>query len=152
MAFTIFVPVVTRGQRLTFLGIAVVIAAVAVILLAGGEDETGNRANSAKTPTPTATATAAEGGETQTPTPTPKPPPLLQAGKVRKLTFDQGETVRLRVRSDTAEEVHIHGYDITKELEPDKTATVSFKATITGIFEIELEGSATQIAELRVEP
>ena len=140
----------TRGQRLTFLGIAVVIAAVALILLAGGEDETGKRANSAQTPTPT--PTAVEGEETPTPTPTPKPPPLLQAGKVRKLTFDQGDTVRFRVRHDTAEEIHIHGYDITKEVEPNKTATVSFKASITGIFEIEFHGSGTQIAELKVEP
>ena len=144
----------TRGQRLTFLGIAVVIAAVALILLAGGEDETGKRANSAPTPTPTPTATAAEGEETPTPTPTPtpKPPPLLQAGKVRKLTFDEGDTVRFRVRNDTAEEIHVHGYDITKEVEPNKTATVSFKASITGIFEIEFHGSGTQIAELRIEP
>ena len=140
----------TRGQRLTFLGIAVVIAAVALILLAGGEDETGNRANSPQTPTPT--ATAADGEETPTPTPTPKPSPLLQAGKVRKLIFDQGDTVRFRVRHDTAEEIHIHGYDITKEVEPNKTATVSFKASITGIFEIEFHGSGTQIAELKVEP
>ena len=144
----------TRGQRLTFLGIAVVIAAVALILLAGGEDETGKRANSAPTPTPTPTATAAEGEETPTPTPTPtpKPPPLLQAGKVRKLTVDEGDTVRFRVRNDTAEEIHVHGYDITKAVEPNKTATVSFKASITGIFEIEFHGSGTQIAELKVEP
>jgi hypothetical protein len=154
LAFSIFVPVMTRGQRLTFLGIAVVIAAVAVILLAGGEDETGNRANSAPTPTPTATATAADGEETPTPTPTPtpKPPPLLEAGKVRRLTVDEGDTVRFRVRSDTADEIHIHGYDITKEVGPGKAVTVSFKASITGIFEIEFHGSGTQIAELRVEP
>ena len=144
----------TRTQRLTFLGIAVVIAVVAVILLAGGSDETDKASNSARTPTATPTATAAEGEATATPTPTatPKPPPLLQAGKVKTLTFDQGDTVRFRVRSDTAEEVHIHGYDIKKDLEPGKTATVSFRASITGIFEIELEGSATQIAELKVEP
>jgi hypothetical protein len=144
----------TRTQRLTFLGIAVVIAVVAVILLAGGGDETGKGAKSAQTPTATATATASEGEATATPTPvaTPKPPPLLQAGKVKTLTYDQGDTVRFRVRSDKAEEVHIHGYDIKKDLEPGKTATVSFKASITGIFEIEFEGSATQIAELKVEP
>jgi FtsP/CotA-like multicopper oxidase with cupredoxin domain len=146
----------TRGQRLTFLGIAALIAVVAVILLASGGDETDQAANSAQTATPTPTASAADAEETPTPTPTPtatpKPPPLLQAGKVRTLTFDQGDTVRFRVRNDTAEEVHIHGYDITKELEPNKTETVSFKATITGIFEIELEGSATQLAELKVEP
>jgi FtsP/CotA-like multicopper oxidase with cupredoxin domain len=146
----------TRAQRLTFLGIAVVIAAVAVILLAGGSDETDKASNPARTPTPpaTATATASDGKATATPTPTatPKPPPLLQAGKVRTLTYQQGDTVRFRVRSDKAEEVHIHGYDIKKELEPNQTETVSFKASITGIFEIEFEGSATQIAELKVEP
>jgi hypothetical protein len=146
----------TRGQRFTFLGIAVVIAVVAVILLAGGGDETDKASNSASTPTPTATATASDGEATETPTPTPtatpKPLPLLKAGKVAKLTYDQGDTVRFRVVSDKAEEVHIHGYDIKKELEPNQTATVSFKATINGIFEIEFEGSATQIAELKVEP
>jgi hypothetical protein len=141
----------TRGQRLTFLGIAVVIAVVAVILLASGGDETDKASNSAQTPTPT----ASDGDATATPTATatPKPqPPLLQAGKVKTLTYNEGDTVRFRVRSDKAEEVHIHGYDIKKELEPNQTETVSFKASITGIFEIEFEGSATQIAELKVEP
>jgi FtsP/CotA-like multicopper oxidase with cupredoxin domain len=143
----------TRGQRFTFLGIAVVIAVVAVILLAGGGDETDNASDSAQTPTPTATASEGDATATPTPTATPKPkPPLLQAGKVRTLTYDQGDTVRFRVRNDKAEEVHIHGYDIKKELEPGETATVSFKASITGIFEIEFENSATQIAELKVEP
>jgi len=146
----------TRGQRLTFLGIAAVIAVVAVILLAGGSDETDNAANSAQTATPTPTAAATDGEETPTPTPTPtatpKPPPLLQAGKVKKLTFEQGETVRFRVRNPEPEEIHVHGYDVTKEIQPNKTATVSFKATITGIFEIEFHGSAEQIAELKVEP
>jgi FtsP/CotA-like multicopper oxidase with cupredoxin domain len=146
----------TRTQRLAFLGIAVVIAVVAVILLAGGDDETDNATDSAQTATPTATETATDGEATATPTPTPtatpKPPPLLQAGKVRKLTFDQGETVRFRVRSDAAEEVHVHGYDVSKDVEPGKTATVSFKASITGIFEIEFEHAGTQIAELKVEP
>jgi FtsP/CotA-like multicopper oxidase with cupredoxin domain len=133
----------TRAQRLSFLGIAVVIAVVAVILLAGGGDETDKASNSAQTPTPTATATA---------TATPKPPPLLQAGKVTTLTFKQGDTVRFRVRSDKAEEVHIHGYDIKKDVKAGETANVSFKATIDGIFEIEFEDSAEQIAELRVDP
>jgi hypothetical protein len=146
----------TRTQRLTFLGIAAVIAVVAVILLASGGDETDNAANSAQTATPTPTATAADGEETPTatptPTPTPKPPPLLQSGRVRKLTFDEGDTVRFRVRNPEAEEIHVHGYDITKEIQPNRTATVSFKATITGIFEIEFHGSAEQIAELKVEP
>jgi hypothetical protein len=141
----------TRAQRLSFLGIAVVIAVVAVILLASGGDETDKASNSAQTPTPTASGGDATATPTATATPKPQPP-LLQAGKVKTLTYNEGDTVRFRVRSDKAEEVHIHGYDIKKELEPNQTETVSFKASITGIFEIEFEGSATQIAELKVEP
>jgi len=149
----------SRNQRLSFLGIAAVIAVVAVIALTagGGSGETEqDSAGSAAQQTPTATATADEGGDataTPTPTPTPEPqPPLLQAGKVTKLRFDEGQTVRFRVRNDGPDHVHVHGYDIMKDLEPGKTATVSFKATITGIFEIELEDAAEQIGELRVDP
>ena len=145
----------SRAQRLSFLAIAAVIAIVAVILLAGG-DETDTASN----PTPTATSSATrepaeaepQPTETPTPTPTPKPPPLLRAGQERTLTFKEGDTVRFRVRHSTAEEVHVHDYDISKELEPNQTATVSFKASITGVFEIELEGSGTLLAQLKVEP
>ena len=150
----------SRNQRLSFLGIAAVIAVIAIVIFAasGGPDETAEDAASpaaGQTSTPTATPTAA--GEESTPTPTATPtaepePPLLQAGKVAKLRYSEGETVRFRVVSDSAEEVHVHGYDIKKELEAGKPATRSFKASITGIFEIEFEGSAEQIGELRVDP
>jgi hypothetical protein len=144
----------SRGQRFTFLGIAAVIAVVAVILLAGGDDETSDAGKSASSnATPTATATTADGTPEATATPKPKPkPPLLKAGQEKALNYEQGETVRFRVVNDEAEEVHVHGYDIKKELEPGKVETVSFKATIPGIFEIELEGSGTLLAQLKVVP
>ena len=69
-----------------------------------------------------------------------------------KLRVDKGETVRFRVRSPEDEEVHVHGYDIKKDVKAGQTARMSFKATIDGIFEIEFEHSAKQIAELRVDP
>lgn len=144
----------SRGLRLTFLGIAAIIAVFAVIVLSGGGDETDKVAEATATPTPSATATdAAEATATATPTPKPKPkPPLLQAGGERTLSFKQGDTVRFRVRHGEAEEVHIHGYDITKDLAANETADVSFKASIPGIFEIELEHSATPLGRLKVEP
>ena len=148
----------SRNQRLSFLGIAAVIAVVAIIVLTagGGSDEDGqDSADTATTATPTATPSAAgeESTPTPTPTPTPKPqPPLLVAGKVAKLRFKEGDTVRFRVRHDAPEHIHIHGYDIMKDVEPGKTANVAFKADITGIFEIEFEDSAQEIAELRVDP
>jgi hypothetical protein len=145
----------SRGQRLTFLGIAAVIAVVAVILLAGGGgDDTDDASNAASTATPTATETAAEDA-TPTPTPTPKPkpkPPLLKAGDEKALTFEEGETVRFRVTSDEPEEIHVHGYDITKQVPAGETVTVSFKADITGIFEIEFHNSGALLAQLKVVP
>jgi heme/copper-type cytochrome/quinol oxidase subunit 2 len=139
----------SRSQRLTFLGIAAVIAVIAIAVLAfGGPDETSDQADT----TPAATATPSTTQEA-TSTAAPKPqPPLLQAGSVKKLEFKEGDTVTFRVRHDAPEEVHVHGYDIKKDLEPGKTVTVSFKADITGIFEVELEQSAQQLAELRVDP
>ncbi len=134
-----------------FLGIAVVIAIIAIVVLADtSEDDTEPNPAAA---TATAEESSPEETPTATPTPTPKPqPPLLTADKVTELEFTEGETVRFRVRSDGPEEVHVHGYDISKDVEAGQTATMSFKATITGIFEIEFEESGTQIAELKVEP
>ena len=148
----------SRNQRLTFLGIAAVIAVVAIIVLAGGssdDGDSGQQASSTETATPTATDTPAGSEETATPTPTPTPkpqPPLLTSGKVKKLRYTEGDTVRFRVKSDDAAEVHVHGYDIKKELEAGETATMSFKADITGIFQVEFEQTAEHIAELRVDP
>ena len=56
------------------------------------------------------------------------------------------------MRSDVDEEVHVHGYDIAKDHRRGKTITMSFKATIPGIFEIEFEHAGEQIGELKVEP
>jgi hypothetical protein len=149
----------SRTQRLTFLGIAAVIAVVAVvvILTAGGGDDDGSgtqaSATQTATPTPTQDQPEAQPQDAETPTPTSKPkPPLLQGGKVTHLEFKEGDTVKFRVVSPVAEEVHIHGYDIAKDLEPNKEITVSFPATIEGIFEIEYEHAGEQIGELRVEP
>jgi hypothetical protein len=60
--------------------------------------------------------------------------------------------VRFRVRSPAAEEIHVHGYDRYLDVPAGKTVNVSFKADITGIFEVELHGSGEPIAQLKVEP
>jgi hypothetical protein len=151
---------VSRAQRLTFLAVAVVIAVIAVVVLTSGgsDDEETESAGATATPTATATATPEETGapeETATPTMTAKPkpqPPLLESGTVTKIRFEQGETVRFRVRSDIDEEIHVHGFDHEETVPAGKTVTVSFPAEITGIFEIEFHGSGEQIGQLRVDP
>jgi hypothetical protein len=73
-------------------------------------------------------------------------------GGVVELEYDAGEQVRFRVRSDAADEVHVHGYDIEEEIPAGGSVLVSFPAEIEGIFEVELHESEEQIAELRVNP
>jgi hypothetical protein len=150
----------SRNSRFAFLGVALVILVVAFLALRPSSDDPETTAD-APTAVPTMTPTTSNPDvrdETPTPTetPTPKPTvdpgPLLTGSKVVKLRFDKGDTVRFRVRAPKDEEVHIHGYDIKKDVKGGETENISFKATIDGIFEIEFEDSATQIAELRVDP
>jgi cytoskeletal protein RodZ len=73
-------------------------------------------------------------------------------GGVKTVSFKKGDQVRLKVQSDVADEIHVHGYDLMKDVEAGGSVQFSFKATIEGRFEIELENAGTQIANLEVTP
>jgi hypothetical protein len=126
---------------------ALLVTAVAVVLLAAYDTHPPAMLN------PNSALRRPAEKATPTPTATPKPqPPLVTPGKVTKLRFEEGDTIVFRVRADTTDHVHVHGYDLMKDIEPGKTITFSFPATITGIFEIELEDAGEEIAQLRVDP
>jgi hypothetical protein len=71
---------------------------------------------------------------------------------IEKLDYEQGEVVRLEVRSDVDEEIHVHGYDLYERLAAGERTRLSFPAEIEGVFEIELHGSGAEIAQLTVRP
>jgi cytoskeletal protein RodZ len=73
-------------------------------------------------------------------------------GGVKRLEASKGDTVRFKVQSDVADEIHVHGYDLMKDVEKGGSVSFSFTANIEGRFEIELEDAGTQIAELEVKP
>jgi hypothetical protein len=73
-------------------------------------------------------------------------------GGIQELEYDAGDQIRFEVRSDVADEVHVHGYDLMEEVPAGGTVSFDFPAEIEGIFEVELEGRREQIAELRVNP
>lgn len=73
-------------------------------------------------------------------------------GGVKRPTVRQGERVVLVVRSDVADEVHLHGYDIKRDVTPGAPAQLAFQATIAGRFEVELEGQGVLLADLEVRP
>jgi hypothetical protein len=76
----------------------------------------------------------------------------MPAGGVQSLDVKKGGTIHLVVQSDTADEIHIHGYDIHKDVPRNGSATFDFPAKIDGVFVIELENHKQQIASLKVEP
>jgi hypothetical protein len=73
-------------------------------------------------------------------------------GGVKRPTVRQGDRVVLVVRSDVADEVHLHGYDIKRDLTPGVPAQLAFRATIAGRFEVELEELGVLLADLEVRP
>lgn len=73
-------------------------------------------------------------------------------GGIAQLSYDEGERVRFKVESGVSDEVHMHGYDIGKDVEAGGSVTFDFPATLEGVFEAELEDRKEQILELTVNP
>jgi len=71
-------------------------------------------------------------------------------GGITRVTVDKGERVDLIVHSDVADEVHLHGYDLHKNVKAGGIAEIVFHAKISGVFEAELEQRKLQILELTV--
>ena len=73
-------------------------------------------------------------------------------GGIRELTYNKGEQIHFVVDSDVSDEVHMHGYDIMKDVKAGGSVSFDFPASIEGVFEAELEGRKEQILELTVNP
>jgi hypothetical protein len=81
---------------------------------------------------------------------------VLRGGKpvggVKALEYERGERVRFTVRSDVADEVHVHGFEIQKDVPAKGSVRFGLPADIEGVFEVELHHSQIKIAELRITP
>jgi hypothetical protein len=73
-------------------------------------------------------------------------------GGIARDSIARGRIVLIRVTSDVADHVHVHGYDLMEDVAPGHPATIGFTADVPGRFEIELEDRGVQIAELEVRP
>ena len=117
-----------RRAVIAVAGVAVII--VAFVLLQGGKSS----------------------DSTSSTTPTVRVVDAKPQGGVQKLSFKKGDTVKFRVVSDTADEIHVHGYDVHENVAKGGTVTFDFPAKIEGRFVVELEGKGEQIAQLDVTP
>jgi hypothetical protein len=73
-------------------------------------------------------------------------------GGITDLTYKKGDQIQFKVHSEVAGEVHVHGYDLMKNVTAGGTITYDFPATIEGVFEAEMEEQKEQIIQLTVEP
>lgn len=119
-----------RGRQLGVLALVVVVVVVGfAIASSGGNDETKS--------TSAPVAIVVRHG---------KP-----VGGLKKITVNKGDRVRFTVRSDVADEIHVHGYELHKDVKAGGQVSFDFPATIDGDFVIELESRSEQIAALRVQ-
>ena len=111
----------------------------------------------------TASTTVETGTTTVTaPPPPPGPPPParvtiavrggLPVGGVRRVTVARGRRGVLRITSDVSDHVHLHGYNVMRDVGPGQPAQISFRATIVGTVEAELEDRGVQIAGITAKP
>lgn len=142
------------GRARAVIGAGTIALIVVLFIVLSGEDEqpstTTTRATTTTSTTPTATVTTPEPAR-------PRPRTIVvrggkPAGGVERLEYEAGERVRFVVRSDVADEVHVHGYDITRDVTAGGSVRFGFPARLEGVFEVELEQRKEQIAELRVSP
>jgi hypothetical protein len=133
----------------------------------GQSESAATTSTTAHTTTTTTTTTTVRPATTTAPAPEPPPPPPVAAppqptridirvvdgkpeGGIARPKVEQDERVVLVVQSDAADEVHLHGYDISRDVTAGGTVRLAFVATIRGRFEVELENSGVLIAELTV--
>jgi FtsP/CotA-like multicopper oxidase with cupredoxin domain len=131
-----------RNQRIGLVVAALVVAVVAFVIASPGGGDGGN--SPAQT-TPAGETRTGTGTETQVETPPPPEPDVtriqIRGGEVvagpPEIKVKNGDTVVIVVSADAPDDIHLHGYDIEKKVEPGQPARFRFKANIEGEFEIE---------------
>lgn len=143
-----------RRLSIAFCGTVALLGGGFALASCGGDDDAGT------TETTTLTQSTVRTTTTTTTTTEGEQPTIVrvrvvggapQGGIVRK-TVRKGDRVVLVVTSDVADHVHLHGYDIMRNVAAGGTARIRFRATVPGRFEVELEDRGAQIADLTVRP
>lgn len=141
------------------LGAAALFVAGVAIASCGGDDQASDTTTETTETTGTTETTTQPTTET-TETTQPDSPTVVrirvvngapQGGIVRE-TVDQGDRVVLVVTSDVADHIHLHGYDVIRDVAAGGTARLRFRATAPGRFEVELEDRGVPIADITVQP
>ena len=138
---------------------SVIVVVVLFVLLRPDASENGAPTPSTPTASPSGTDTPST---SDSPSPTPSPTPQrtvievsFRNGAVQgptRFTVTQGERVRIQVRADVSDHVHLHGYDLMADVAPGAPARIDFVANAAGVYECELEDAGTLLFHLEIVP
>lgn len=116
-------------------GAAIVVAVILLIVLSSGGSDDSGKSDAGQVPTIVVNSAG------------------HPVGGIADLTYHQGDQMHFKVEVPFEEEVHLHGYDVMKEVpKGGGTVTYDLPASLEGVFEAELEGRKEQIIQLTVEP
>jgi hypothetical protein len=146
--------IMTHSRRIVSLTCASLAAATLVVTACGTTTPAGP-ASSSPAATTSAGATTSPAASGPTPSTTAQTVRVSYAegmvtGDTGRVHVAQGNTVALVVTSAVADEVHLHGYDKKVDVPANGTATLTFTATIPGVFEVELEKLGQTLVTLEV--
>ena len=140
----------SRQARIGLVVATLVVLVVAFVVLSPGGDDEPDQTNTTTAAAAPPARHADRHGDDAGATP-PPPAPSFETirvkggqpvGGIKTVTVNKGDRVRIQVSSaDTTEEIHLHGYDIARDLKAGGRVRFSFDATLEGIFEIELRGT-----------
>ena len=137
------------------------VAAGAIALAGCGGDSTNDAVTTTETTAtaPTTTADATTTTETTQTTPASEAKVIMvnvvkgvPKGGIQRPTVDKGDKVVLVVRTDSGEAVHLHGFNIEKDVVPGQAVRMPFTANIAGRFEVELHPTDALLAVVEVKP
>jgi hypothetical protein len=127
------------NARTAVVGVALVIVAIVLLIVLSGDSDSSSDSS-----------TSAESGKVPTIVVNKQGEPV---GGIADLTYKKGDQIHFKVEVPFEEEIHLHGYDVMKEVpKGGGTVTYDLPAELEGVFEAELEGRGEQIVELKVEP
>ena len=69
-----------------------------------------------------------------------------------EVSVRKGDRVKMSLTSDSPVEIHVHGYDLEREVEPGGPTEISFEADLTGRFPVEDHETESELGVLVVEP
>jgi hypothetical protein len=127
------------NTRTALIGVVLLVVAVVLFIVLGGGSDSSSDSSSTTDASEVPTVVVDKQGE--------------PVGGIAELTYKKGDRIHFKVKVPFEEEVHLHGYDVMKEVpKGGGTVTYDLPAEIEGVFEAELEGQKEQIVELKVEP